>query len=289
MTDLPQTADDYTPDDLKLVHSGCLEVAVRFGDLLDDIVIVGGLVPALLVDLGREHSPSTSWSAIDRHVGTQDLDLGFAVALLDEERYKEIAQRLRQHDFQPDENEEGNRTTHRWKHADHENLTIDFLIPPVEDDDQGGQIRNLESDFSALIVPGLGLAFEDIEHIAMSGTILNGSDVTRPLPVCGPGAFVVLKALAWKRRGNQKDAYDLFYVVRNYGTEPGAVAERLQPFLAAGNPEAEEAARVLKQDFDASDVGPAAVSEFVHGHSDDEALKADVSAFIGDLLRLVEI
>lgn len=289
MADLPQTADDYTPEDLKLVQSGCLEVAVRFGDLLDDVVIVGGLVPTLLIDLGREHSPSTDQSVIDRHVGTRDLDLGFAVALLDEERYKEISQRLRQHDFQPDENEAGNLTTHRWKHADHETLTIDFLIPPVEEGDQGGHIRNLESDFSALIVPGLDLAFEDIEHIEMSGTILNGSEVTRSLPVCGPGAFVVLKALAWKLRGKQKDAYDLFYVVRNYGNEPGAVAERLQPFLATGNPETEEAARVLKQDFDASDVGPTAVSEFVYGHSDDEALKADVRAFIGGLLRLLDV
>ena len=283
-----QTADDYTPEDLELVQSGCLEMAVRFGDLMSDIVVVGGLVPALLIDFERKRGASGDRSAVDRHVGTQDLDLGFAIALLDQERYKEISRRLRRHDFQPDVNVEGNRTTHRWKHADHSNMTIDFLIPPVQESDKGGQIRNLESDFSAIIVPGLELAFEDIEHVELSGTMLNGSTVTRTLPVCGPGAFVVLKALAWRLRGAQKDAYDLFYVLRNYGDRPGKVADRLRPFLESEHSKAQEAKRILHQDFDASDAGPTAVSEFVRGHGNDEELKADVAAFIGDLLRRLD-
>jgi len=33
----------------------------------------------------------------------------------------------------------------------------------------------------------------------------------------GPGAFVVLKALAFKGRGENKDAYDLYHLVRNFG------------------------------------------------------------------------
>ena len=32
--------------------------------------------------------------------------------------------------------------------------------------------------------------------------------------MCGPGAFVVLKALAFRDRGEPKDAYDLVYVLR---------------------------------------------------------------------------
>ena len=40
---------------------------------------------------------------------------------------------------------------------------------------------------------------------------------TREVWVCGPGAYVVLKALAFRLRGENKDAYDLHYLVRNYG------------------------------------------------------------------------
>ena len=49
MDNVPRTAEDYGPEDLRQVKAGCLEVATRLGDLLNDLVIVGGLVPALLV------------------------------------------------------------------------------------------------------------------------------------------------------------------------------------------------------------------------------------------------
>jgi hypothetical protein len=39
-----------------------------------------------------------------------------------------------------------------------------------------------------------------------------GERSTRNIRVSGPGAFVVLKALAFKTRGLAKDAYDLFNV-----------------------------------------------------------------------------
>jgi predicted nucleotidyltransferase len=43
-----------------------------------------------------------------------------------------------------------------------------------------------------------------------------GERASREIWVCGPGAFVVLKALAFRTRGENKDAYDLYYVIRNY-------------------------------------------------------------------------
>lgn len=48
MADIYETVDDYTPEDLNLVLVGCLDVAVRFGDLLNEMVVVGGTVPSLL-------------------------------------------------------------------------------------------------------------------------------------------------------------------------------------------------------------------------------------------------
>ena len=54
MDDLPLTAGDYAPEDLRRVKAGCLEVATRLSGLLDEMVIVGGVVPALLIDLAKE-------------------------------------------------------------------------------------------------------------------------------------------------------------------------------------------------------------------------------------------
>ena len=50
MEDIPRFANDYMAEDLELVKSGCIEVAARLNDLLDNILLVGGAVPALLID-----------------------------------------------------------------------------------------------------------------------------------------------------------------------------------------------------------------------------------------------
>ena len=38
-------------------------------------------------------------------------------------------------------------------------VTVDFLIPPSDETDQGNLIRHIESDLAAIITPGLELAF----------------------------------------------------------------------------------------------------------------------------------
>ena len=131
MIDKPTTADGYPPELAVEAKRMCLYVATILGDLLDDVVVVGGLVPYLLVD--QATAPAES-----RHVGTRDLDLGLALALLNEERYREIAQRLRNRGFQQATNETGNPTRQTWVLAD-ALVTLDFLIPPVAEGQRPGE------------------------------------------------------------------------------------------------------------------------------------------------------
>ena len=49
MPEKPSFASDYKREDLELVRQTCLYVATKLGDLLDDLVVVGGLVPSLLI------------------------------------------------------------------------------------------------------------------------------------------------------------------------------------------------------------------------------------------------
>lgn len=287
MDDVPRTAEDYGPEDLRQVKTGCLEVATRLGDLLDDLVIVGGLVPALLVDLAQEEGLGGA-DPLSRHVGTRDLDLGFAIGLVDEGRYTEISTRLARCGFAPDRNEEGNLTPQRWRHEVSSELTIDFLISPTREVEEGGAVKHLEGNLAAIVTPGLELAFNDLRKIELSGTRLDGAEATQEIPVCGPGAFVLLKALACQQRGKDKDKYDLFYVIRNYEEGPSAVADHFRPFLTAGRSEAQEVRKILSEYFDdPRSIGPVAVSQFVYGEPDD-ALQADAAAFVGEFLDLLD-
>ena len=116
----------------------------------------------------------------------------------------------------------------------------------------------------------------------LSGNTFLGEQATRELWVCGAGAYIVLKALAFADRGENKDAYDLFYVIRNFGAGVVDVADALRPLL--GDASAVQALEILRRDFlDHNAVGPRRVAEFLTSGPDD-ALQADVVGFVGELL-----
>ncbi len=221
MPDKPRHASGYAAEEFEQVTAACLTVAVTLGAYLDDICIVGGLVPALLIDTTRPTDDND-----ERHPGTNDLDVGLALAVLDDMRCAEISARLRAEGFEPDTNDASNSTVQRWKLGDLK-VTIDFLMPPAPDQGDRMRVQHLEGDFGALITPGLQLAFAERVDIRLDGRTLSGEHVRRTVPVCGPAAFIVLKALAFGDRGEPKDAYDLLYVLRHTPGGPAAVADRL--------------------------------------------------------------
>ncbi len=145
-------------------------------------------------------------------MGTMDLDIGLRLAILQTERYRELSARLRDAGFTPDRNDQGNQTRQRWTTGPDLFVTVEFLIPPSNERDKGGAVRNIESDFAAIVTPELELAFEDQRSIELPGHLPSGAATTSKIPVCGPGTFTVLKALAFGNRTENKDAYDLFYV-----------------------------------------------------------------------------
>ena len=278
MPEKPSRAVEYSKEQVQLVTATCLYVATILGDYMEQAVIVGGLVPSILID--QKNLPDGA----DSHVGTTDLDMGLTLAIFDNKRYQAITDRLRSAKFSPDVNEQGNLTRQRWKIEKAGKVTIDFLVPPVSKDDVGGQIKDIEKDFAAVITPGLELAFKDRIKIALEGYTIFGENAKRDVYVCGPGAFVVLKALAFRNRGENKDADDLYYHIRNYGSGVEDIAEALKPLLH--EKEAKEATKILNEDFTSNDsVGAVRAARFITGGTD-EAIQAEVAGFVRNLLDL---
>lgn len=278
----PRDRSGYSSEETEQVKSACLTVAVTLGALMDDLCIVGGLVPNLLIDQQTGPDPDTG----DLHPGTNDLDVGLAIGLLDEEQYAEISYRLRQEGFGPDHNERGNPTPQRWKLPGF-SVTVDFLLPPIPGATRGGRVHNLEGDFGALIAPGLELAFDERHEISLSGQTLRGEAVRRTVPVCGPATFVVLKAFAFADRGEPKDAYDLVYVIRRWPDGTGDIADRLVAHAQKNPGIVEDVLGKLANDFATVDnLGPRRAAAFQGGEGEDlDAAVVDAHGYVDDLLR----
>jgi len=136
---------------------------------------------------------------------------------------------------------------------------------------------------AAVVAPGLHLAFQNRKRVQLGERTILGESASREIWVCGSGAFIVLKALAFHIRGENKDAYDLFYVIRNYGDAVADVAGQLRPLLT--DESAKTALAHLRSDFlDPKAVGPRRLAEFLYGR-EDANLQADAAAFVRQLLE----
>ena len=82
-----------------------------------------------------------------------------------------------------------------------------------------GRLKHILPNFAAFVIPGLHMAFCDRQRVVLQGRTPSGEEAQREIWVCGPGAFTVLKALAFENRGANKDAYDTAYVWRGLGVE----------------------------------------------------------------------
>ena len=135
MVSKPAVAAGYSAAAVQVVRAANLYIATKLGDLRDDVVIVGGLVPSLIIP------QSALPLGGPLHVGTMDVDLGLAIAILDERRYHELFERLRNAGFQPDINDAGRRTSQRWRiESEGRTVSVDFLIPATLEDDRGGAL-----------------------------------------------------------------------------------------------------------------------------------------------------
>ena len=276
MVNKPATASGYEPGQVERVKATCLYLATKLGDLMPELVVVGGLVPSLLID--QQNLPANTVA----HVGTMDLDLGLAFALVGDERYQQVAERLHSAGFEPDKNDEGKPTRQRWCIADPP-VTVDFLIEPdTSTEKQAGKLFGLTRDWAAIIAPGLHLAFQNNVKLTLDGKTIAGETAAREICVCGAGAFIVLKALAFRIRGENKDAYDLYYMLRSYGHGVSSIAEELSQLL--DDPSTQKAVNYLKDDFQTGDsVGPRRVAQFLFGRSDANT-QADAVGFVQQLL-----
>lgn len=270
----PSSSSGYPPELAVEARRMCLYVATLLGDWKNDVVVVGGLVPYLIID---------QKTAVETHVGTRDLDLGLALSVLDAERYHEISEQLRRNGFAPDLTDGGKTKRQTWRLGS-QRVTIDFLIAQGSPDQKPGSLQSLERDFAAMVTPALPVAFADYLDVVIDDQTPSGALACRTVKVCGPAAFVVLKAHAFHNRSEPKDAYDLVYVLKHFGNGDGnEIAIRFQAIAAT--PAALEAFAFLAADFASpAHIGPVRAAAFVGGGGAD--VQAEAFGYVQEFLQL---
>ena len=239
---------DYTAQAVEAARSVLLELTRRRGEYQDGIVLVGGWVPELLLS-----------QAGQRHTGSLDVDLALDHRVLGEAGYKTILQLLLARGYHQEEQPFIFFRTVRVGDQAYE-VEVDFLAGEYTGTTRTHRTQKVQ-DMQPRKARGCDLAFARVTEITLSGTLPEGGKDTARLRVASIAPFLVMKAMALTSRLMEKDAWDIYYCIRNYPGGIEQLAKEFQPLLE--NKLVQEALAKMAEKFASPDhIGPKHVADF---------------------------
>lgn len=242
------TRTDYSADAVAAARAVMLELVRLLGEYRDEIVIVGGWVPELLLPLARPG-----------HIGSTDVDLALDHRRITEAGYQTIREHLLRHGY-----EAGPQPFIYFREvvvAGHPiPVKVDFLAG-----EYGGAGRSHRTqpvqDVAARKARGCDLAFELNTQVKIEGTLPGGGLDTADVRVAGIVPFLVMKGMALHDRLKPKDAWDIYFCITNYPGGLDALVREIRPHLAHGL--VAEGLRKIREKFlSPIHIGPKSVADF---------------------------
>ena len=242
------THTDYTAEAVAAARAVLLELAHLLGAFHNDIVVVGGWVPELLLPEGA-------------HIGSTDVDIAVNHRTLEEPHYKRFQELLlsrgyRQAESQPFIFYRAVPT------ADGRQIQVEVDLLAGEYAGTGPRHRTQKfDDVLARKARGSDLAFELFTEVELQGELPGGGKDQAHIRVASIVPFLVMKGMALADRMKEKDAWDIYFCLQHYPGGIDALAQAFEPHLAHGL--VREGLDKIAQKFASPEhVGPKFVADF---------------------------
>jgi hypothetical protein len=218
----PDVARDYDERGSAAAYSVLIELGQVLGAYRQKFVIVGGAVPWLLM-------PNVQPS----HIGTLDVDLNLSPEALSEGEYATLIESLENAGYERDVDNLRPFQLRRWVSLDTGTpiaIIIDLMMP---DDAKTKKNRPpLVDGLRVIEASGGRVALDHHVERHIEGRMPDGRTNAVDLLVASIPAFLVMKGYALIGRDKKKDAYDIYFSVRNFEGGPLTLAEACKTLLA---------------------------------------------------------
>ncbi len=224
LTGEPQSAADYDDRTTAAVKSVLIEIGQILGSFHGKFALIGGAVPWLL--LGQTADTDMP------HVGTLDVDLSLDPAALGDGEYARLVEALQGHGYHQRETLRRFQLVRTIEARDDGppiDVVVDFLMP--RDAEIVKNVPPLISEFAVQKADGADLALRFYQMVAVDGEMPTGGTNRVEIAVCSIPALLAMKGYALNGRYKQKDAYDVYYSIRNYPEGIDALADACRPVL----------------------------------------------------------
>ncbi|MDY6990635.1 MAG: nucleotidyl transferase AbiEii/AbiGii toxin family protein [Thermodesulfobacteriota bacterium] len=139
-------------------------------------------------------------------------------------------------------------------------VEVDLLAGEYEGAGKGHRHQRIQGGL-ARKARGCDLAFQDPVVVLVEGQLPGGARDSVKVQVASMVAFLVMKAMALDDRMKEKDAWDIYYCLRNYPGGLDSLAKAFRPHVEHGL--VKEGLRKMAKHFASEKaVGPKFVSDF---------------------------
>lgn len=242
------TKVDYEARAVHAARSVLLELTHLLGAYHEDIVLVGGWVPELL--LPSKESP---------HVGSTDVDLALDHRRIEAEGYETILKLLKACGY-----EEGPQPFIFFRKlvVEGQEIAVQVDLLAGEYEGVGKKHRHQQvQDIHARKARGCDLAFDHPVEIKIEGELPEGGKDSVTVRVASIVPFIVMKGMALADRMKEKDAWDIYYCLKNYPGGIDPLAQAFKPFMSHGLVK-EGLEKIAEKFASEKHVGPKFVADF---------------------------
>jgi hypothetical protein len=208
----PQYASDYDDRTTVAVKSVLVEIGQILGSYRGKFAVIGGAVPWLL--LGEADMP---------HIGTLDVDLSLDAEALGDGEYAQLVESLLRRGYHRREHLprfQLVRTVSARDDGADIDVLVDFLMP--RDATIARNAPPLVANFAVQRADGADL---------IDGDMPDGGGNRVQIAVASIPALLAMKGYAIANRHKQKDAYDIYYSIRNFPDGIDALVAATRPLL----------------------------------------------------------
>jgi len=223
---MPRLSTDYEGALVEASKSALLELAITLRAYRDALVLVGGWVPYYLL---RDHQlPDNPFV----HIGSIDIDLAVDPERIEPREYATIGELL---------------TERGWTRSERRPFSFERTVPsPIDGTDrvvlvdlvttqsEGQVVRNRDRELQRglMVRPfrDVPIAFDHRSEVTIDGELPGGGEVQAKVLMADVVGCIGMKGHALGDRYKEKDAYDIWSVVDNYGEGPREVARAVHPY-----------------------------------------------------------
>lgn len=258
-----------------------IEVLRILGSYRDYLVLTGGWAPYFILEKFGEGG---------QHCGSIDIDFVLNPRLIDLKVYETIVSSIEKRGYRPYVTDDGEVLPYRFYRSVKSpldgveyKLEVDFISEPdVVKRLSPEKFLAVQKDLQAVVIRGSSVVFShNFEH-NIGGVLPSGAETKVLAKISDVVGSLATKGLALKGRYKEKDAYDIYFVLRYYRGGPKTVAEDVLGFI--GEPVVAEALEEIKEKFrSVRSEGPFQVAYFLA--PEDERLRERIQGEAYAILR----